>query len=204
MEHLIWDNDVIKIFDSFKDDPEELREMYDPPLDVDGLTDDDYWDLAYREVQDSLGAEKMNLDMDLDGKILAVADLQRWNGRFSAYSEGIGDNLADCLDHASNGEDVKIYTEGNELKAEWLGHDNPVSPTVIRYRLVPDDIDPDDYEDLLYAIYTDRKDKEDLICKLTEPLGTYANKVYGWTDSLMTIIGTSLTGKYRTVSSKEE
>lgn len=67
--------------------------------------------------------EGTNLDMELDGNILVIADLGLWNGRRRGYKI-LGTNLRDIL-FAAQGDCYRVYfdsTDG-EVKADDVHHD---------------------------------------------------------------------------------
>ena len=69
--------------------------------------------------------------------MIAVADLVLWDGARPAFRENVGTKLSDALKVAASDETWQIYlNDDGELVAEQLGHDNPVNPTVMRFRAV--------------------------------------------------------------------
>ena len=100
MKQIIWSND------SFMDD--EAREYYQDCqreyLEDDGYTvSDEEWG---EEVCRWLDDERMNLNVQVDGVIIAFGDLGLWRGRRQGY-QILGSNIADIL-HSSC-EDCEWY-----------------------------------------------------------------------------------------------
>ena len=90
MKQIIWSND------SFMDD--EAREYYQDCqreyLEDDGYTvSDEEWG---EEVCRWLDDERMNLNVQVDGVIIAFGDLGLWRGRRQGY-QILGSNIADIL-----------------------------------------------------------------------------------------------------------
>ena len=90
MKQIIWSND------SYFDD--KAREYYQDCqreyLEDDGYTvSDEEWG---EEVYSWLDAERMNLNVQVDGVIIAFGDLGLWRGRRQGY-QILGSNLADIL-----------------------------------------------------------------------------------------------------------
>ena len=53
--------------------------------------------------------ERVNLDIHLNENILIIADIGRWNGRFSGYKEISSGNIKDCLYTRNNFVQHTLY-----------------------------------------------------------------------------------------------
>lgn len=112
MKQIIWSND------SFMDD--EAREYYQDCqreyLEDDGYTvSDEEWG---EEVCRWLDDERMNLNVQVDGVIIAFGDLGLWRGRRQGY-QILGSNIADIL-HSSC-EDCEWYGDSAITSVDaWL------------------------------------------------------------------------------------
>ena len=76
-EHIIWSNENLDL-DDWREDLLE-----DHP----DASEDELYTLMVELNSDYLGDERTNLNIQLNQPILVVADLGRWNGRFSGYRE---------------------------------------------------------------------------------------------------------------------
>ena len=114
MKQVIWSND------SRIDD--EAREYYQnyqrEQLEDDGYTmSDEEWG---EEVNSWLDDERMNLNVQVDGVIIAFGDLGLWRGRRQGY-QILGSNIADIL-HSSC-EDCEWYGDGYNIRARLTHHE---------------------------------------------------------------------------------
>ena len=114
MKQIIWSND------SYFDD--KAREYYQDCqreyLEDDGYTvSDEEWG---EEVYSWLDAERMNLNVQVDGVIIAFGDLGLWRGRRQGY-QILGSNLADIL--RSSCDDNEWYGDGYNIRARLTHHD---------------------------------------------------------------------------------
>ena len=118
MKQIIWSND------SFMDD--EAREYYQDCqreyLEDDGYTvsDEEWGEEVYRWLDD----ERMNLNVQVDGVIIAFGDLGLWRGRRQGY-QILGSNVADIL-HSSC-DDNEWYGDGYNIRGRMAHHDVALS-----------------------------------------------------------------------------
>ena len=117
--------------------------------------------------------ERRNLDKNLDGRIVVIADLGLWDGRHWGYKT-IGWNLGSVL-AVAQGDDFRLYydSETDDVKMDDHHHDGTNHYT-FRETRKGKDIEP-----LLDLIYAGKQTDED-IAKYTKPLGKYVRKIYGW------------------------
>lgn len=137
-------------------------------------------DEVYEEIERWYDDECANLDIPTKNRIICVAELQRWNGRFSAYHSMIGYNISDCLKSLSfENETITVYVDDKgELKAEKYGHDNPVSPSTFIFRELKD-AEAESYE-IENAWYRASKNKYQVLDRLSLPVGHYVSQIYGF------------------------
>lgn len=115
---------------------------------------------------------KKKLDKPLDRQIACIARVARWDGVHNAF-QWVGENVRDCIDFSiNNGETVRIFTENGDLVATSTGHDNPVTPTTMCFRVLKEGVDQYDFEEAFFDTYQDCSPVFDL----TEPLGDYWSK----------------------------
>jgi len=116
--------------------------------------------------------ECMNLDKELDGRIIAIADLGLWNGRRSAYKVG-GHNLNDIMD-IGNHDYIRVYFDGYNIRKTSIHHDGT---NHILFREVREDRNIDNLTNLLYnGDYIPKN----MINNYTRSLGRYVKDIYGW------------------------
>lgn len=164
-KHVIWSNRDLDL----EDWRETLEENY-PEMDDYGLTD-----MRYQANDDNLPDERANLDIQVGGDILAVADLGRWDGRVIGYKLIESGNIKDCL--YTNCEYCEWYVDRDgEFRCDESHHDGT---NHIYYRKFREGVSEEQKEDLLADIY-DHKAKQEDIDRLTDKLGEAIGKVYGW------------------------
>ena len=164
-KHVIWSNRDLDL----EDWRETLEENY-PEMDDYGLTD-----MMYQANDDNLPDERANLDIQVGGDILAVADLGRWDGRVIGYKLIESGNIKDCL--YTNCELCEWYVDRDgEFRCDESHHDGT---NHIYYRKFREGVTEEQKEDLLADIYEHKAKQED-IDRLTDKLGEAIGKVYGW------------------------
>ena len=119
--------------------------------------------------------ERYNLDsVDEGGGLIAIADVGRWNGRFSGYKEI--KNLADVLYSSCDYE--KVYVDSNgDLRKEESHHDGSNS---ILYRYWKDGLTDEQKENFLDKIYNGKCTSKD-ITRYTRKAGLGIANAFGWT-----------------------
>ena len=145
MKQIIWSND------SYFDD--KAREYYQDCqreyLEDDGYTvSDEEWG---EEVYSWLDAERMNLNVQVDGVIIAFGDLGLWRGRRQGY-QILGSNLADIL--RSSCDDNEWYGDGYNIRARLTHHDGT---NYVLYRVAKSREDAERIADKIYNLEIDEK-----------------------------------------------
>lgn len=105
-----------------------------------------------------------------EGDLIAIADVGRWNGRFSGYKD------IKCLDDVmySSCDYEKIYVDSNgDLRKEESHHDGRNS---ILYRYWKDGINRELFKQKIYSGEVTQKD----ITRCTRKAGVGIAEVYGW------------------------
>lgn len=164
MKQIIWSND------SYFDD--KAREYYQDCqreyLEDDGYTvSDEEWG---EEVYSWLDDERMNLNVQVDGVIIAFGDLGLWRGRRQGY-QILGSNLADILRSSCDGNEW--YGDGYNIRARLTHHDGT---NYVLYRVAKSREDAERIADKIYNLEIDEKGFR----KLTRSLFPYVADVYGW------------------------
>ena len=164
-KRMIWSNIDLDLKDWIAD----LRAEY-PDYTKEQLTD-----IMYDTNNGYLDDERSNLDIQCDSSIIAIADIGRWNGRFSGYVIYRTARVSDCLHSPYELAEWYVDREG-EFRSTQIHHDGS---NYYYYRTFKDDAPTDDIEQLLSDIY-DGKATQEQIDRLTDKLGPTIGKVYGW------------------------
>lgn len=142
----------------------DCRDIYgDPEFTV---SDEDWGDVIY----DMLCIERDNLNVQVDGVIIAFADLGCWNGRRQGYKI-IGDKVSDIL--RTGCDDGEWYGDGWNICARLSHHDGS---NYVTYRVADSMRDAERIADLIYSEEIDFAGFR----KRTRSLYPYVAKVYGW------------------------
>lgn len=115
--------------------------------------------------------ERINLNKQIDGRIIAIADIGRWNGRVNGYKL-IDPNIREIL--YSSADYVVWYGDGRNIKSVQYHHDGA---NYIEYRVVREDRN---IQNLLDAIYNGEEISRKKLNYYTRSLYPYVAKIYGW------------------------
>ena len=171
-KQIIWTSDYEYIEDIAKDEMalhnEELGEE---------MTEDEAIDLAYQVNNDYLDDERMNLDKEVNGYIIAMAFRSSmrygvWGGAGSKGYKLCGTNVSGILTTSSDG--AEWYGDTYNIRGEFNDHDGTDS---VIYRVAKSE---DDAERIASKIYNGEIETEEQFCKVTKSLYPYVAKVYGW------------------------
>lgn len=155
-----WDETL----DYYRD---EWKEQSEDPCDDAVLLD-----LIHEADSLLFGDERMNLNKVLDGEILVIADLGRWNGRFQGYKL-IGRNLQDILS-ATGDDEAHFYSDGKNIRAEGYDHDGH---SYYLFREVKENVD---ISVLLDDIYSGKEISNRRLGYYTRSLEPHVASIYGW------------------------
>jgi len=108
---------------------------------------------------------KDNLNVPLDGKILVIANLGRWNGKFNGYKI-LNNNLNSILSNLGCDE-VHYYSDGKNIRAEGYHHDGT---NYYLFREIKDNVDIDKLTD---AIYNNKEISTRVLSYYTKSLAPY-------------------------------
>lgn len=162
MKHIIWSNRNLSV----EDWRNFLEEKYPE------VTDEyEQYDLITGMNADYLDDERMNLDKEIDGRILAIADLGLWHGRTPGYRI-FNRNISSILH--SDCDYVEWYSDGYNIRATADHHDGT---NFYLYRVIREDRN---IENLLEAIYNGEEISRSKLNYYTKSLCSYVNKIYGW------------------------
>ena len=140
------------------------------------ITDEEITPEYYHYCRDNdLDDERANLNVEVDGYIVAFARLGLWNGNFNG-AKLVGTNVNQIL--STSDDYATWYCDLYNVKCETIHHDGR---NYILYRVAEN---KDKAETLANKIaYGGMNEKE--FRKATESLRPYIAKVYGWKDKIM-------------------
>lgn len=170
-KHTIWGNINLDI--------EDWRDGYKEYLEYNGFderhdNDDDLYNWMIEINDEYLGDEKMNLDKQVDGRILIIGDLGFWNGRKDGYKI-LGTNIKEIFNINSRGFDyAEFYGDGFDIRATEHHHDGT---NYYLYRIIREDRNIDK---LLDAIYNGEEITSSKLNYYTKSLYKEVANVYGW------------------------
>lgn len=165
MKHIIWSNrdlDIENWREAYKEFL-EVNEMDEDPDDENGIyeymvqTNNDYF---YDEFE-------YNLNKEIDGRIICIADLGLWNGRRSAHRI-LGNNIREIL--RCNHDYVEFYGDGYNIRATDTHHDGT---NYYEFRVIREDRN---IENLFNGKEITRK----RLNYYTKSLYPYIANIYGW------------------------
>lgn len=164
-DHLIWSNYHLDI-DDWRDDL--LEEHPD-------ASESDLYQLMCEQNDSYLDDERTNLNIQLSGPILVIADLGRWNGRFSGYKEIPSGNIRDCL-YSDTDYSTWYVDRLGDLRCDAVHHDGTNHYLYRAYKPGVTDAQIDRLKERIYNGIATRAD----ITRITRRLGDDIGKVYGW------------------------
>ena len=117
-------------------------------------------------------------DIDTNDGFICIADVGRWNGRYSGYKEIKGDNVCEALCEINRGDDIVVSVTEGDLTVTISDHDASTYATLREWRHNLSDEAKDKFMDALYY----GKATESMIRWYTKPIGKKIAKYYGWKD----------------------
>ena len=137
--------------------------------------DDDFYGWQNEQESNWFEDEESNLNVELDTRILAIADIGRWNGRVMGYKELTG-NLSSIL-RSMNVDYLKVYFTDREVRAIGHHHDGTNYVTFRAWRTSTTDAQK---ERVTEAIYNQKENAMALVKRYTRSLAKDVKKIYGW------------------------
>jgi len=170
MEHLIYDNYAILTDDNDKELKESLSERRDIPIEdiTEEMLQDERNDMTEMYFQDELD----NLDQELEGRIIAIADLGLWTGRVSGYKIG-GTNLNEVM-KIDNHDYIKVYSDGFNIRKESSHHDGT---NRMLFRMVRENRNIDHFTDM---VYNGNPISKSVLNYYTKSIEKNIRNIYGW------------------------
>jgi NurA-like 5'-3' nuclease len=137
----------------------------------DEITDEEITPEYYAFCCDNnLDDERANLNVEVDGYIVAFASLGLWNGRFNG-AKLVGTNVRDIL--YSNDDYVTWYCDPYNVKAEMIHHDGT---NYVIYRVARNK----EFAEKLVNMIAYNGMTEEQFKRATKSLRPYVAKIYGW------------------------
>lgn len=174
MKHVIWQN--------YDLNPEDWEEGYKEFLEInemevpDKINDNDLYDWMYEENDLYLEDERINLNIDTEGRIICIADIGLWDGRRSGYKL-YSHNIGECLYLTQDCDYGEFYVdEHNNLRSRQSHHDGT---HYLLFREFKPEITSDQADNFCHKIYNGKATAKD-ITRYTRSLGKRIKKVYGW------------------------
>ena len=164
-DHLIWSNYHLDL-DDWRDD---LLEEYPDAGEA------ELYQLMQERNDSYLDDERVNLNIQQSGPILVIADLGRWNGRFSGYKEIASGNIRDCL-YSDTDYSTWYVDRLGDLRCDAVHHDGTNHYLYRIYKPGVTDAQIDRLKEKIYDGVATRAD----ITRITQRLGDDIGKVYGW------------------------
>lgn len=131
------------------------------------------WQCYQESVSESLEENRFLLDRDMDGVIVAMVDAGFWNGRRDAFCS-FGSNLADLLSCGRSIDDISLFVDQYDARAEQYHHDGVHR---LLYRLAPSKMVAERMADLMAR----GELTEERFRRMTKSLRPALNDIYGWT-----------------------
>lgn len=163
MKQILWTSDDYLNDEARLEYQEQQRELLED--DKYEVSDEEWTDV----VNGWLNDERYNLDKEVDGIIVAFANLGLWNGRRQGY-QLMGSNVVNIL-HSSH--DAEWYGDTYNIRSIERHHDGT---NYILYRVAKDKETADRIASQIYA----REIDEAKFRKMTRSLYPYVANVYGW------------------------
>lgn len=164
-KHVIWSNRDL----DYEDWRKELEEEFPDRTEMERIS------LMYAINDDYLEDDRINLDIKLDNPIIVIADIGRWNGRFSGYKEIESGNISDCL--YTDMDYATWYVDKNgDFRCDAIHHDGT---NHYLYRTYKDGVSDYQKNRLKEKIYEGTATRAD-ITRITRRLGDEIAKVYGF------------------------
>lgn len=163
----IWSNRDID-YNEWKEIYKETAEANE--WDEDTENEDNLQSFISEELERNFDDKRANLNIPLDGRVIAIADLGLWNGRKQGYRI-----LKENVNSIFNiGEDYsEYYSDGYNIKATLTHHDGT---NYIEYREIREDRN---INNLLIAIFNGEKISRKKLNYYTRSLLPYVAKAYG-------------------------
>ena len=171
MKHMIYDNfQMLEGSDAEK----QLREIMSDNMNipVEDITDEQVSLEKYVEYEQFFNDELVNLDKQLDGRIICIATLGLWNGTAQGYKLG-GYNLNEILT-MGNYDYISVWGDEYNIRKSSAHHDGT------NYYLFREVHENRDIEKFCNMIYNGNGISNSQLNYYTKSLYDYVKNIYGW------------------------
>ena len=128
--------------------------------------------LIFENINQDFEDESTNLNKELDGRILAIANVGLWDGRRTGYKI-LGNNLNEVLTCGIGCDEKEIFVDGFNVKAEGYHHDGT---NYVEFREIRED---KDIQPLLDKLYSNMPVTRKELNRYTKSLKPYIKELYG-------------------------
>lgn len=164
-KHIIWSNINLDL-DDWRESLEEIYPNY---------PEDELYTIMCKNNAENLYDERANLNIQLPCNIIVIADIGRWNGRYSGYKMINSGNIKDCLYSDCDYTEWYVDKRG-DLRCIAVHHDGT---NRYLYRTIKNGVTDTQIENLQDKLYMGTATRAD-ITRITKRLGDEIGKVYGW------------------------
>ena len=154
----------------------EYQDMDEAEAERMSKNDDDFYGWQNEQESNWFEDEEANLNVELDTRILAIADVGLWNGRVMGYKELTG-NLSSILRSMNNVDYLKVYFADREVRAIGIHHDGT---HYVTFRAWKDSTTDAQRERVTQAIYNQKENAMALVKRYTRSLIKDVRSIYGW------------------------
>lgn len=168
-KHVIFSDDACQ----YDDYEKAWREDTGPANYPDGDVPEYTWEMFGDDINDCLHCERMNLNYQIGGTIVAIASLGTWRGRRAGYKI-VCDKLSDIFN--CNADCNEYYCDQDDCHAVCSHHDGT---NYITYRVIKGE-DMERVEELLDKMVFENEDYEADVYKHTHSLMPYIADIFGW------------------------
>lgn len=148
-----------------------LREFKQSKLSV---RDHDINAYIEQDYSDWYSCEFETLDKELQGRVIAIANLGLWNGRRKSYKI-MNSNLNSVL-NACGGDYLMVYLDRHDVKSVAVHHDGV---NYITYRMLKPNLTEVQIDNFLSKLASGDFTQKD-ISRYTTSLKSQINQIYGW------------------------
>ena len=159
--------------EQYEKDAREIILDRDEDLTEDDITDTMISEEIWEDIDITYDAEVCNLDVPLEGRVIAIADLGLWDGRKQGYKI-LGNNLNEVVKFSLSCDEREVYCDAWNVKAEGYHHDGR---NYVMFRELREDRDVDKFLD---KIYMGEEISTGILNYYTKSLRPRVQEVYGF------------------------
>ena len=170
--HTIFKSYGMYSLDELKEQ-EKLAEEFLKETREANITEADITEEVYFNIDMWFEDELVNLNKQLDGRVLAIASIGRWNGRVSGYRI-LNNNLNEVVKASIGCDEKHVYCDRYNVLAEGYHHDGK---NYVEFREIREDKNIDT---LLNKLYRNEPVSRADIRRYTKSLRPKVKEVYGF------------------------